>query len=553
MKRKKIIWWSVGILALLIIVFGVFQGQKKEDIVILYTNDVHCEIEDNIGYAGLAAYRKEMQESYRYVALVDCGDAIQGDFIGTVSDGEYIVDIMNKLEYDFAVIGNHEFDYGMEQLSYLIEKAEAEYLACNITYTGKGQNAIEDVVPYEIVKYGNTKVAFIGVATPESTTKSTPSFFMEDGEFVYEFARGNEGKNLYECVQKSVDECRKKGADYVILLSHLGNSDEAEFYTSVDVIAETTGIDVVLDGHAHSTIQEQVELNKEGEEVILSSTGARLANIGKLVISEEGKISTELISDYVNKDDSMNQFIAEVQEKYEEEMNAVIAFSDIALPCTNENGVRMVRNRESTIGNMVADAYRIIGNADIGVVNGGGIRANLPAGDITYADMLAIHPFGNALCVVEATGSEILDLLENACRYTQAETEIDGNAVGEYGGFQQVSGLRFIIDTSVESSVIVDEEGNFVSVSGERRIKDVCVLNDNGEYEPLEEDKIYTVAGHNYLMKAGGDGFTGFMDNKFIIEEGVLDYQLLTTYISDYLEGSVGELYSEVEGRIVVK
>ncbi|MBR5157660.1 MAG: S-layer homology domain-containing protein [Clostridia bacterium] len=227
-------------------------GHECEEIAILYTNDVHCGIEDNIGYAGLAAYKKETEALYDYVTLADCGDAVQGDLVGTVSDGEYIVDIMNELDYDFAVLGNHEFDYGMEQLSSLIEKSNAQYLGCNISYTGKNKNLLEKVKPYKILEYGDTKVAFIGVTTPESYTKSTPTYFMEDGEYVYELERGNDGKDLYDNVQKYVDECENQGADYIIVLAHLGDAEESSPYTSVELIEATDGIDVVLDGHSHS-------------------------------------------------------------------------------------------------------------------------------------------------------------------------------------------------------------------------------------------------------------------------------------------------------------
>lgn len=529
------------------------RNTRSDEIAVLYTNDVHCGIEENIGYAGLSAYKKAAEETYKYVTLVDCGDAVQGDFIGTVSGGAYIVDIMNQLDYRFAVPGNHEFDYGMEQLSALVGKAEAQYLGCNITYSGSGENLLSGIKPYEIVEYGGTKVAFIGVATPESHTKSTPTYFMENGEYVYNFEQGNDGQSLYDCVQGYVDECEEQGADYVILLAHLGDTEESSPYTSVELIQATEGIDAVLDGHAHSVISGRNVENKAGEAVLLSSTGTKLANIGKLVIRRDGSISTELISGYSAQDAECVETIETIKAQYETEMNEVIATSDIALSCTDAEGVRLVRNRETAIGDLCADAYRIIGEADIGVVNGGGIRADIPEGDITYANMLAVHPFGNTLCVVKATGQEILDLLETACMYTEAESSKDGNAVGENGGFMQVSGLKFTIDTSVASSVVLDEQENFVAAEGERRVKDVQVLNDNGEYVPIEADTVYTLASHNYMLKDGGDGYTKFMDNEFLISEGISDYQVLTQYMTEVLEGKLGETYSAPQGRITVK
>ena len=553
-NSKKLLWVG-GVLILLMVSLFVYRkiNNAPEDIVILFTNDVHCGIEDNIGYAGLAAYKKEMEEKYEYVTLVDCGDAIQGDVMGTVSRGAYIVDFMNQLGYQFAIPGNHEFDYGIPQLSELLEKAQAQYLGCNISYSGSGENLLEQVEPYEIVKYGPTKVAFIGVATPESHTKSTPSYFMEDGESVYNFAQGDDGQNLYDCVQRYVDECEKKGADYVIVLAHLGDGDASSPYTSLELIQETEGIDVVLDGHAHSVIEGQVVENSKDEDVLLASTGTKLSGIGKLLIEADGELSSELVTEYTEKDGEITAYIEGIKAQYEKELTQTIATSDIALSCGDENGIRLVRNRETAIGNLCADAYRIIGNADIGLVNGGGVRADIPQGNITYADMLAVHPFGNTLCVVEATGQEILDLLEVACMYTEAEAVADGNAVGESGSFMQVSGLKYVIDTSIPSTVVLDELENFVSAEGERRVKDVYVLNENGEYIPIDPEGIYTVASHNYLLRDGGNSYTGFTDNKFLIKEGISDYQMLTQYITEVLEGKLSEVYSAPEGRIVVK
>lgn len=528
------------------------SAAKSEDIVILHTNDVHCGIEENIGYAGLAAYKNAMEEAYAYVCLADCGDAVQGDFIGTISDGEYIIDIMNQVGYDFAITGNHEYDYGMQQLSALIEKADAHYLDCNIAYSGSGENPLDDIKPYEIVEYGKVKVAYIGVATPESLTKSRPVYFMEDGEYVYDFSEGSDGQKLYDCVQGYVDECKEQGADYVVLLSHLGDLEESSPYTSVELIQATEGIDAVLDGHAHHVIPGQKVENSSGEEVLLASAGTKLDNIGKLVIHSDGKITAELVSGYSEVDPDCATAIQGIKKQYEKEMTKVVASSDIELSCTDADGVRLVRSRETTIGNLCADAFRVIGGADIGIINGGGIRANLPQGDITYADMLAVQPFGNMLCVVEATGQEIADALEVAYRFVQGKSSEDGVAVGENGGFLQISGMKCVIDASVETTVELDEQEMFVAVNGERRVRDIMVLNGSGEYEPLDLDKTYTIASYNYILKEGGNNYSGFMDNTYLVDGGITDYQVLTQYITENLRGNLGSSYAELEDRIVV-
>ena len=296
--------------ALLLSLLGGCAPQRQEqDIVILYTNDVHCAVDAGIGYAGLSAYKEWMENKTDYVTLVDCGDALQGDTIGAVSQGEYLVDIMNQMGYHFAVLGNHEFDYGMEQLTVLLEKADAQYLGCNIRYTGAGENAVSSLKPYEIVTYGDVEVAYVGISTPESIAKSTPAYFMdESGAFVYDFYGGS-GEALYTQVQRTVDECRKEGADYVVALAHLGDDESSEPFRSIDLIAGTSGIDAVLDGHSHSVIPCDVVKNKTGKEVLLSSAGTGLANIGQLVITTDGNLTAGLIGSFPDVDGDINAFM----------------------------------------------------------------------------------------------------------------------------------------------------------------------------------------------------------------------------------------------------
>ena len=553
LKKVKVLTLSLLLALLIGLMGGCGSDDGQQDIVVLYTGDVYCAVDENIGYAGLAAYKKQVEKETPYVALVDCGDALQGDAIGTISQGEYLVDIMNKVGYDFAVLGNHEFDYGMERLAELMEMSDAAYLGCNVDYTGSGENALSALQQYEIVDYGDTKVAFIGISAPESISQSTPAYFMdENGDIVYSFC-SDSGEALYSRVQETVDSCREEGADYVIALTHLGDDESSAPFRSTDLIAGTSGIDAVLDSDSHSAIDSDMVENEEGREIPLSSSGTGLENIGQLTITPEGDITTRLISDFEEKDSDMESFIADIQSEYEEELQQVIAGSDVELTTESEDGVRLIRNRETNLGDFCADAYRQIAGADIAFVNGGGIRADLPEGDITYEDILAVHPYGNHLCVVEATGQEILDALEMGSRSTMAETGDGEKAAGESGGFLQVSGLRYTIDTSVDSTVKVDKDGMFVSCGQQRRVKNVEVLQDDGSYEPIDVDETYTLASHDYMLRQSGDGFTMFADNEMVVEEGMVDYQILITYISDYLGGSIGEQYSSPDGRITVE
>ena len=520
--------------------------EAQKDIVVLYTNDVHCAIDSNIGYAGLAKYKAEMEKD-NFVVLVDAGDAIQGDTIGTVSKGEYLVDIMNEVGYDFCVLGNHEFDYGTDVLASLLKKANAQYLNATIEYTGNGNNLLKDTVPYVIERFGFLDVAFIGVSTPESITKSTPRYFMEDGQFVYDFAAG---EDLYAAVQGYVDEVREKGADVVVVISHLGVEEGSEPNRATDLIANTTGIDALIDGHSHTTEPSMLVADKSGRKVLYTQTGTKLNNIGKLTISKDGSVKAELVAE-AEKDEAVTAFIEDIKAQYESLVNTVVAHTEVELSITDENGFRAVRNRETAIGDLCADAYRAVADTDIAFVNGGGIRATIKKGDITTANMISVHPYGNALCSCYATGAEILDALEHSVVNTAATAASDGKAVGESGGFLQVSGIKFTIDTSIPSSVKKDDKGLFVAVEGERRVKDVFV-EENGEWVPIDPEKTYTVACHNYLLQDMGDGYTMFTDNVYILDKVLIDNQVIINYICDFLGGNVGTEYAEPQGRITV-
>lgn len=501
------------------------------DIVVLYTNDVHCGVEDNIGYAGLVAYEKEMLETTPYVTLVDIGDAIQGGPLGSLTTGEALVNIMNEVGYDVATMGNHEFDYGMARFQELAAMLECGYVSCNFVDLSTG----DTVFPaYKMISYGDTDVAYIGISTPETYTKSTPTYFQdENGNYIYSFSENN----LPEMVQDAIDEATAAGAEYIVAVGHLGVDEQSAPYRSTDIIAETTGLDVFLDGHSHSVIASQEVEDADGNTVILSSTGTELANIGKLTIADDGTITTELVSDYETKDPDMQAFIDNVNAEFEVITSEVVAESSVNLTGYAEDGTRLVRNQETNIGDLVADAYRVVGDADIGWANGGGIRADIPAGEITYGDIIEVHPYSNQLCVVETTGQQILNALEMA----------SASCPNESGGFLQVSGLSYTIDTTIPSSVVTDDRGMFVEVDGERRVKDVMVGD-----EPIDPDATYTLASHDYMLKEGGDGINMFRNDKLIVDESMPDNQVLITYIVDHLDGVVPADYAEPQGRITV-
>ena len=549
MKKGILILLAVFLLALA----GCSSAEKKSDsIVVLFTNDVHGGIDDDIGYAGLAAYKQEMSEQYQYVTLVDCGDHTQGSYACALSKGESIIEIMNEVGYDFAIFGNHEFDFGMEQLKANVEKANAQYLNCNVSYKGSGEDPLKASKPYEIVTYGKTRVAYIGVTTPFSLSDTAPIRFMENEKVVYDFAAGENGQKLYDIVQKNVDECREKGADFVVLLTHMGTAAETDRpYTSLDIIENTNGVDVVLDGHSHTEASCWIRQNKDGEDVLLSSTGEKLNNIGRLVLMQDGTAMVGYIEEYDQRDETIAAKVDEINQELEDQMNQVMTHTDTALSCSDAAGVRMIRSREMPIGDLVADAYRILAQADIGMCNGGGIRADLPAGDVTYGDIIAVNPYGNSLTSVKVTGAELLDMLEYFYRNVQAEYVLDGKAYGEEGSFMQISGMKLTVNTSVESSVETDETDEMTGIGGTRRVSDVMIL-EGEDYVPLDPEKTYTLASNDYMIKNGGSGMLYMLkDHELVLDQSISDYQALVDYINS-LDGNLSD-YQKPAGRITIK
>ena len=518
------------------------QPALTRDLVVLFTSDVHCGVDAGFGYAGLAAVRDAMAQD-NYVLLVDNGDSIQGEPIGTMTTGESSIQLMNAVGYDIATIGNHEFDYGMDRFLELTQEASFPYVSANFTYDGE---LVFD--PYVIKEFDGVKVAFVGITTPKTITSSTPAYFQDEaGNFVYGFMQDDSGEALYAGVQSAVDAARTEGAAYVVAMAHLGIEAGCAPWMSTDVIANTTGIDAMLDGHSHSLLEQEVVKNKDGDDVLLAACGTKLQAIGYLRIATDGTLSTGLyqwnndvaLPDLLGLEGEVKAAVDEAGAALESRLGEVVASTAVDLVINDpETGVRIVRNAETNLGDLCADAYRILSGADVAFVNGGGVRDAIAAGDITLNDILKVHPFDNAMCVVEATGQQILDALEWGAQVVPEEN----------GGFLQVSGLTYEIHTYIPSSCTQDENGMFTGVSGEYRVKNVMV-----GAEPLDLEKTYTLASHNYMLKNAGDGFTMFQGCTLLQDEVMLDNQVLINYITQTLGGVVGEAYANPygEGRIV--
>ncbi len=530
------------------------DNADSEGVVILHTNDVHCGVtadDYTFGYAELAAYQAKLASEGYEILLTDAGDFTQGDVIGTLSDGEYLIDIMNGLGYDFAAVGNHEFDYGMEQFFSFGELAEFQLLSCNFTYAEDGSTV---VLPYAATELSGYTVGIIGVSTPQTLTSTKPTNFTdENGNAVYDFRSGGNGKELYDCVQQAADTLRTQhNADYIIALAHLGTLGEENPWTSYRLIQNTTGIDAVIDGHSHTVVEGEVVSNKDGEDVLLSSTGTKMQYIGQITIDDSG-ISAQLISrdEYaVTADTSTEEYkayaetdslIKAIQEEYSETINTVVAQSSVDLTTIDPENpeIRLIRNSETNLGNLCADAYRIMMGADCALINGGGVRADIMAGDVTYGDIISVNPFGNEICLVEATGQELLDALEIGVQLYPEEN----------GSFFHVSGITFELHSYLPSPVQTDESFIVTGIDGERRVRNVTIGG-----EPIQPDKTYTLASHNYLIKSGGCECSMFMDNNLLADSVILDNRILIDYITEELSGVIGEQYSNPygDGRITV-
>ena len=517
------------------------EAQEGNDIVILHTNDVHCGIEDGLTYAGVSAYVRAMEARYgaENVTLVDAGDAVQGGPIGTLTRGEYLVDIMNQVGYDIFTPGNHEYDYQMPRMLELMDQLDATVVSSNFLDLSTGESVF---APYTILSYGDVDVAYVGITTPEAFTKSTPAYFQdEDGSYLYSFCEDESGQSLYDNVQASVDAARTEGADYVVAVAHLGVDVSSAPWRSTDVIANTHGIDVMIDGHSHTAIDGQEVLNEDGETVLLNQTGTKLSALGQVVIDPDtGEVSAGLITEYQERDPDTQAFVDSINQEFSTILSQVVASTDVALTTVDSStGERIIRSQETNLGDLCADAYREVLDADVGLINGGGIRADIAAGEITYEDIISVHPYNNQATSVRVTGQQLLDALELGARYTPYEN----------GGFLHVSGLTYTIDTTIPSSVVTDVQDNFVRVDGAYRVKDVMVGG-----EPLDLERTYVVASHDYMLLSGGDGMTMF-DGAEVVKDRVMpDSEVLIQYIRDYLGGVVGQEYADPygQGRITI-
>jgi len=556
-KLKKILF-PILIIAVIAVALILSRGEEKKkipekDIAVIYTNDIHTYIKNrnpndakkakSLSYAALSALKEDIAAQGKEVILVDAGDHIQGTAYGDMDKGATIIQMMNETGYMLATLGNHEFDYGISRIFELIKKAAFPYVSCSFYKTEDGKLVLE---PYKIIEKGGVKIAFIGISTPESITKSTPTFFMDRNDnLLYNFYSGEDGSELYNAVQKAIDEAKPQ-ADYVIALGHLGVDVSSVPYTSRDVIRHTHGLDAFIDGHSHTLIEHEYVKDAGEKEVLLTQTGAYFKGVGIMNITKNGEITTEILHEYERLDNRLveieNGWIKTIDEKLGEKI-AVLDTKMFVMDPKNP-AQRIVRCQETNLGDLTADSIyyyfneKLKLNCDIAFSNGGGIRNGINPGDVSYFSAKTVHPFGNQLCVVEATGQQILDALEKGAMFAGIYDE-SKHVPAESGGFLHVAGIRYEIDSTVESTVQIDGNGIWLGApTGKYKVQNVQVYNrETAEYEPLDQEKHYRLAGANYILKNLGDGMAMFKGIVPVLDFVGEDYIILADYFKSFKKG----------------
>lgn len=528
-------------------------GELSDDIVILYTNDIHTHIDGGLSYDVIAGIKSDLQESYANVLLVDAGDHIQGTAYGAMDKGASIIEMMNAAGYDAAALGNHEFDYGIQGCLDAIARAEFSYISCNFYHEAdgvRGENVLDSCAVFDC---GEEKIAFVGITTPETFSKSTPAYFQdENGDFIYGISGGADGGQLKADIQSAIDAVEESGATKVIALGHLGVDPSSAPWTSAETIAGLSGLDAFIDGHSHTAMKGEIVKDRDGNGVVLTQTGEYFNRIGIMIINAEtGEISTDFI-EYDEQSGTLSSelysgtallsapAVKEIKdlwiEEIDRELGEVIGTAEVVFDNYDKDGSRLVRVSETNTGDFAADALYYLFDemgleVDAAIMNGGGIRNDAVTGDITYKTCKDIHPFGNVACLLKVSGQQILDMLEWGARYV-------GEA--ESGSFLHTSGITYKIDTSVPNTMQTGENEAWQAAPQQYRVYDVMIYSRGTDsWQPLDTAAYYNLAGYNYNLRNLGDGFTMFEGAENILDYVMEDYMVLANYVCAFEDGIV--------------
>ena len=526
---------------------------KSKDTVILYTNDVHTYIDGEVSYDVIASLKDQLETQYEHVLLVDAGDHIQGTAYGSMDSGKTIIELMNAAGYDLATPGNHEFDYGVDGCMAVTEWADYPYVSCNFYHMEDGVRSGTVLQPYSLFTLGDETIAFVGITTPETLINVPPAYFQdENGNFIYDIAGGEDGRALYDSVQKAIDRAKEAGADMVIGLGHLGEAYSFTSWLSRSVIANTHGLSAMIDGHSHSTIEGRTETDKDGCPVLLTQTGEYFNRVGMMIIDDETHaITTRLLEKEDLADLLPDAGVKTIKDGWigeiEHQLGQTIGFAQVTLDNYDAQGSRMVRLQETSSGDFAADAlYHLFDemelDVDFAIINGGGVRNRAISGEMDYFTCKEIHTFGNVACLQTITGQQLLDALEWGAKSA---------GVSENGGFLQVSGLTYKIDTSIPCTVQSDEKGAWIGgPTGEYRVHDVKVYNkETNVWEALDLKAEYNLAGYNYILRDLGDGFAMFDGAVNVLDYVMEDYMVLANYIRAFDGGVVAAANSPLSAK----
>ena len=531
----------------------------QKEIVIFHTNDMHGHMDEGIGIARVASMKKSVENAL----LLDGGDAIQGAPMATLSSGEDVVELMNLAGYDAVCTGNHEYDYGQEQLLKIRSLADYPMLAANVKKDGTAflQGAYsggekEGNGQYTLLEKNGVTVGVFGLTTQETRTSSNPAGLV-----------GITFEDEIETAEEMIDALEKEGADVIICLAHLGDTNTVP-HTAEDLAKNLTGayegkLDAIIDAHSH-TIE-----NKVVNGVQISQTGTALGNLGKMTLTYDEEtgdvgIQAELISESeftadtgayrdIVPDAGIEAALAEISEKNQELLKTRIADTAVTLWGGTINNVAEGRVTETNLGNLVADsmvdaAEDIIRNGNVAeeyktlpvvtMQNGGGIRATVQKGAITKGDIINVLPYGNLISFKVVTPKLLYDILEVGVSGNSGLTA-DGLMAGTIasGGFPQIGGMRFTYDPNKETG---------------SKVKAVYL---DGETEPLQRDdeKRQIIFGSNDFLIAGGNGYTMLADLPQVAEGGALDIMLENTILKRTNNGTEPLKVPVSGNRIVVE
>ncbi len=525
----------------------------SDDIVVLYTNDVHSYIDGTLSYDVIAYIKKDLNTRYKYVFLADAGDHVQGTAYGAMDKGKTVVKMMNEAGYDVATLGNHEFDYGMQGCMDIIASAEYEYLSCNFYHEEndvRGENVLKG---FKIFDCGNEKLAFIGITTPETFASSTPTYFQnENGEYIYGISGGEDGSDLYKDVSDTIAAAKAEGATKVIAVGHLGSDISSGVWTSEAVIGAVSGLDAFIDGHSHTVMEGKAVADKDGENVVLTQTGEYFNRIGMMVIdsetgdvstdfieydSEKGELSSELYGEKtVSADETVKETKNAWMTEIDDRLGEVIGKANIVLDNYDSDGNRLVRLQETNTGDFSADALYYLFDSmgldvDAAVMNGGGVRNKAVTGEITYKTCKDIHTFGNVACLQTVTGKQLLDALEWGARHM---------GEGEDGSLLHVAGVKYKVDTSIPNTAKADDMGIWIGAPEKYRVYDVEIYNKSeNKWDELDLEGKYNLAGYNYTLRDLGDGFAMLDGSENVLDYVMEDYMVLANYIKAFENGVV--------------